>query len=115
MASHAVNTTRRNQVLEAIQAAGLDPADFFWTEEESEATAVGLGREPFTVNRGDRIAQMIFARIEAPELTHVLELDPTGRGEGGFGSTGRGACGGMQRGRRAGEAQQWVVGSVEHE
>lgn len=50
---------------------------------------VNLGSEPFTVNRGERIAQMIFARFEAPELTMVDVLGASGRGVGGFGSTGR--------------------------
>lgn len=50
---------------------------------------VNLGSESFTVNRGERIAQMIFARFEAPELTVVDMLGASGRGVGGFGSTGR--------------------------
>ncbi len=50
---------------------------------------INLGAEPFTVHRGDRVAQMIFARFEAPELLVVEALDATVRGEGGFGSTGR--------------------------
>jgi dUTP pyrophosphatase len=48
-----------------------------------------LGREPVTLARGERIAQLVFCRFEAPEVVEVLELSGTERGEGGFGSTGR--------------------------
>lgn len=47
------------------------------------------GDEPVTVRRGDRIAQLVFARHESPELTESDSLDTTGRGASGFGSTGR--------------------------
>ena len=45
------------------------------------------GREPFTIQSGDRIAQLIFAPICTPELTETDTLDDTERGAGGFGST----------------------------
>lgn len=48
-----------------------------------------LGAGPVTIRRGERIAQMIFARFEVLEVTEVGALSPTQRGEGGFGSTGR--------------------------
>lgn len=47
------------------------------------------GDEPVTVRRGDRIAQLIFARHESPALIESDSLDTTGRGASGFGSTGR--------------------------
>jgi dUTP pyrophosphatase len=47
------------------------------------------GAEPVPIARGERIAQLVFARYEAPDLTEVPALDETGRGAGGFGSTGR--------------------------
>ena len=50
---------------------------------------VNLSEEPFVVNDGERIAQMVIARHEQPELVVVEELDETERGEGGFGHTGR--------------------------
>jgi dUTP diphosphatase len=50
---------------------------------------VNLGREPFTVTRGMRIAQLVFARVEVASWREVEALPPTSRGEGGFGSTGR--------------------------
>lgn len=43
---------------------------------------------PVTLNRGDRIAQLIVQRVERVELTAVDELPPSARGPGGFGSTG---------------------------
>ena len=45
--------------------------------------------EPFAVQPGDRIAQLVVVRVEGPSLEEVAELDGTARGEGGFGSTGR--------------------------
>ncbi len=49
---------------------------------------INLGTEPFTINRGDRIAQAVVAPAPQLTLTEVDELDGTTRGEGGFGSTG---------------------------
>ena len=45
--------------------------------------------EAFTVQPGDRIAQLVLVAVETPELLEVEELDETVRGAGGFGSTGR--------------------------
>jgi dUTP pyrophosphatase len=50
---------------------------------------VNLGAEPFEVTRGMRIGQLVFARVESVEFREVIALPPTGRGSGGFGSTGR--------------------------
>lgn len=47
------------------------------------------GAEEFQVNKGDRVAQLIFEKIVTPELMVVPSLDDTERGEGGFGSTGK--------------------------
>jgi dUTP pyrophosphatase len=49
---------------------------------------INLGSEPFAIVRGMRIAQLIIARVEAVSLVEVDELPVTGRGAGGFGSTG---------------------------
>jgi dUTP pyrophosphatase len=49
------------------------------------------GTQPVTIARGDRIAQLIFARYEAPELVDASELEASARGAGGFGSTGLGS------------------------
>jgi dUTP diphosphatase len=45
--------------------------------------------EPFEVAPGDRIAQLVVARVESPEVREVASLEETARGAGGFGSTGR--------------------------
>ncbi|HEX2165277.1 MAG TPA: dUTP diphosphatase, partial [Thermoanaerobaculia bacterium] len=50
---------------------------------------VNLGGEPYTVRRGDRVAQLVIARAEAVEWEEAEELAPSERGAGGFGSTGR--------------------------
>ena len=50
---------------------------------------VNLSNEPFVVNDGDRIAQMVIARHERVEWVAVESLDETQRGAGGFGHTGR--------------------------
>ncbi|MGH7591247.1 MAG: dUTP diphosphatase [Gemmatimonadales bacterium] len=50
---------------------------------------INLGTEPFEVTRGMRIGQLVFARVEGARFEEVAELPPTGRGAGGFGSTGR--------------------------
>lgn len=50
---------------------------------------VNLGREPFEVQRGERIAQLVVAPVARVEVALVEELSETGRGTGGFGSTGR--------------------------
>ncbi len=49
---------------------------------------VNFGREAFTVNRGDRIAQMVVAPVARGAFADVDAVGGTGRGEGGFGSTG---------------------------
>ncbi|MCC6319396.1 MAG: dUTP diphosphatase [Gemmatimonadaceae bacterium] len=55
---------------------------------ELKVILVNLGADPVLVRRGDRIAQLVFARFEAPVLGEVDALDDTVRGGGGFGSTG---------------------------
>ena len=47
-----------------------------------------LGSEPFEIRRGDRIAQMVVARVEVAEIMEVEELETSERGDGGFGHTG---------------------------
>ena len=50
---------------------------------------VNLSNEPFIINPGERIAQMVVARYEKIEWDEVETLDETDRGTGGFGSTGK--------------------------
>ena len=49
---------------------------------------VNFGAEPFSVRRGDRIAQLVFSSVAKGAWREVDDLDPTPRGEGGFGHTG---------------------------
>ncbi len=51
---------------------------------------VNLGTEPYTIRHGDRVAQMVAAPVVRAVFDVVRALDATDRGEGGFGSTGRG-------------------------
>lgn len=48
------------------------------------------GPETVELARGERIAQLVFARFVAPDVREASDLSDTDRGEGGFGSTGRG-------------------------
>jgi dUTP pyrophosphatase len=49
---------------------------------------LNCGDEPFVVEKGERIAQMVIARHEQAEIDFVPELDETERGDGGYGHTG---------------------------
>ena len=49
---------------------------------------VNLGGEPFVIRRGDRVAQLVLAPVERAVYAEAVELPATGRGTGGFGSTG---------------------------
>ncbi|HPU00693.1 MAG: dUTP diphosphatase [Firmicutes bacterium] len=55
---------------------------------EIKVILINLGAAPFTVRRGDRIAQMVLCPIPRIELVPVPSLPETERGEGGFGHTG---------------------------
>ena len=55
---------------------------------EINVILINLGDKPFTVNNGDRIAQMLVAPVIQAEFSVVTSLDETERGAGGFGSTG---------------------------
>jgi dUTP pyrophosphatase len=55
---------------------------------EIRVILINLGSEPFFVRRGDRIAQLVFTPVLRVSLRVVDDLDPTRRGEGGFGHTG---------------------------
>jgi dUTP pyrophosphatase len=68
-------------------APGTVDADY---RGEMKVPLVNLGRTPFVVEPGMRIAQMVVARVERVEVSEVAELTETARGEGGFGSTGSG-------------------------
>ncbi|MGB7511759.1 MAG: dUTP diphosphatase [Pelodictyon phaeoclathratiforme] len=57
---------------------------------EVKVILINYGKEPFLVSHGDRIAQMVVAKVEAVRFEEVEELGSTVRGEGGFGHTGTG-------------------------
>jgi dUTP pyrophosphatase len=71
--------------LTVMNAPGTIDADY---RGEVKVLLVNLSDTPFTIYRGERIAQMVFASITTAALEVVLELDTTSRGAGGFGSTG---------------------------
>ena len=69
-----------------LNTPGTIDADY---RGEIKVILVNLSDEAFTINPGERIAQMVIARHEHVEWEEVEALDETSRGEGGFGSTGR--------------------------
>lgn len=66
-------------------APGTIDADY---RGEVKVALINFGREPYIVKHGTRIAQMVIARVERVRVVEVTTLDETGRGAGGFGSTG---------------------------
>lgn len=71
--------------ISCVNTPGTVDADY---RGEMRVNLINHGKAPFTVNRGERIAQMIVAPVTQIEWAPVAELDETGRGTGGFGSTG---------------------------
>lgn len=69
-----------------LNAPGTIDADYRGTVK---LVVVNHGSEPVTIRRGERLAQLVIARVERAALEVVSELPGTSRGEGGFGSTGR--------------------------
>ena len=72
--------------ISVLNSPGTIDADY---RGEIKVILVNLSNEPFTVNPGERIAQLVIARYEKIEWSEVEVLDETERGAGGFGSTGR--------------------------
>ena len=68
-----------------LNTPGTIDADY---RGEVKVLLINHGSEPFTITRGERIAQMVIAPITQPNFVRVETLDDTARGEGGFGSTG---------------------------
>ena len=68
-----------------LNAPGTIDADY---RGEVQVVLVNLGTEPFAVTRGMRIAQLIIAPVVRVNLIEKTTLGDTGRGGGGFGSTG---------------------------
>lgn len=69
-----------------LNSPGTIDADY---RGEIGVILVNLSQEPFGIESGDRIAQMVFAKVEQAEWTETGSLSETSRGEGGFGSTGK--------------------------
>ena len=55
---------------------------------EVQVVLVNLGREPYAVKKGMKIAQMLIQPVQAVDVEEAPDLDDTTRGQGGFGSTG---------------------------
>jgi len=66
-------------------APGTIDADY---RGEVSVLLINLGDADFTINRGDRIAQMVINRVEQIQFTQVDDLPESRRGESGYGSTG---------------------------
>ena len=69
-----------------LNAPGTVDADY---RGEVSVLLINHGDAPFTIKRGERIAQMVIAPVVQMELVAVTALAATDRGSGGFGSTGR--------------------------
>ena len=70
-----------------LNSPGTIDADY---RGELKVILVNLGQEPFTIRRGERIAQIVIAPVTQARWEKVDALPESARGEGGFGSTGRG-------------------------
>jgi dUTP pyrophosphatase len=75
-----------NHGIGMINAPGTIDADY---RGEVMIALINLGRNPYTVRRGDRIAQMIIQRLQRVKIEIVERLAETTRSAGGFGHTGR--------------------------
>jgi dUTP pyrophosphatase len=69
-----------------INSPGTIDADY---RGEVKIGLINLGPKPYTVHRGDRVAQLVIAAVQRAELLPVAELDKTVRQDGGFGHTGK--------------------------
>lgn len=72
--------------LTIVNSPGTIDADY---RGEVKIALINLGRAPYTVRRGDRIAQLVLAPVSRAKLQVVADLDKTERDAGGFGHTGR--------------------------
>ena len=69
-----------------LNSPGTIDADY---RGEIGVILVNLSKEPFVIEDGDRIAQLVFSKVKQAEWILTEELTETDRGEGGFGSTGK--------------------------
>jgi len=68
-----------------LNSPGTVDADY---RGEVQVMLINHGHQPFTITRGDRIAQLVIAPVVQVAIAEVAELDETARGDGGHGSTG---------------------------
>ena len=68
-----------------LNSPGTIDADY---RGEVGVILINLSNENFLINNGERIAQLVFAKVEQARWTEIETLSDTARGEGGFGSTG---------------------------
>ena len=68
-----------------LNSPGTIDADY---RGEVGVILVNISNQPFVINDGERIAQLVFAKVEQAEFLEVEQLSSTERGAGGFGSTG---------------------------
>jgi dUTP pyrophosphatase len=76
----------RDRGVTVLNAPGTIDADY---RGEVQVLLVNLGQEPARIEPGQRIAQLVLAKVETLEVIEVGELPPSARGSGGFGSTGK--------------------------
>lgn len=69
-----------------LNSPGTIDADY---RGEVGVILINLSQNPFVIEDGDRIAQLVFAKVEQADWKQTDELSSTDRGEGGFGSTGK--------------------------
>ena len=69
-----------------LNSPGTIDADY---RGEVGVILINLSQNPFVIEDGDRIAQLVFTKVEQAKWKKTEELTPTDRGEGGFGSTGK--------------------------
>lgn len=69
-----------------LNSPGTIDADY---RGEVKVLLINHGTEPFEIKNGERIAQMVIAKHETATWEIVTELSETGRGQGGYGSTGK--------------------------
>ena len=68
-----------------VNSPGTIDSDF---RGEVKIALINWGQRPFTIKRGDRIAQMVIHEVTRPAIVETRRLDDTDRGAGGFGHTG---------------------------
>ena len=74
------------QGITCLNTPGTIDADY---RGEIKVILINLSNEPVTIVHGDRIAQMVFMKIEQVQLLPVVTINETLRGNGGFGHTGK--------------------------